>query len=83
MGEFKTLKQIIQESGLTHQELANILGVQQPRISELMKPGQDLRMSTSLKLAKALKVSLKTLAQSIGQDTEGIPDDVENRQEGA
>ncbi len=75
MGEIKTLKQIIEQSGLTHQQLADIIGVKQPRISELIKPGQDLRMSTSIKLAKALNVSLKTLAESIGQDTSGIPDD--------
>ena len=75
MAEVKTLKQIIVESGLTHQQLANILGVKSPRISELMRPGQDLRMSTSIKLAKALNVSLKTLAASIGQDVDGIPDD--------
>jgi transcriptional regulator with XRE-family HTH domain len=75
VAKFKTLKQIIVESGLTHQQLADILGVKSPRISELMRPGQDLRMSTSIKLAKALNVSLKTLATSIGQDTDGIPDD--------
>jgi plasmid maintenance system antidote protein VapI len=75
VAEFKTLKQIIVESGLTHQQLADILGVKSPRISELMRPGQDLRMSTSIKLAKALNVSLKTLAASIGQDIDGIPDD--------
>jgi transcriptional regulator with XRE-family HTH domain len=75
MGEIKTLKQIIQQSGMTHQQLADLLGVKAPRISELMKPGQDLRLSTSIKLAKALNVSLKTLAQAIGQDVSDIPDD--------
>jgi hypothetical protein len=40
-----------------------------------MRPGQDLRISTVIKLAKALNVSLKTLAASIGQDIDGIPDD--------
>jgi plasmid maintenance system antidote protein VapI len=75
VGEIRTLKEIIAESGLTHQQLADIIGVKQPRISEMIKPGQDLRMSTSIKLAKALNVSLKTLAASIGQDTTGIPDD--------
>ena len=75
MAEIKTLKQIVIDSGLTHQQLADMLGVKQPRISELLRPGQDLRMSTSIKLAKALKVSLKTLAASIGQDTDGVPGD--------
>jgi plasmid maintenance system antidote protein VapI len=76
VAEFKTLKQIVEESGLTHQQLADILGVKQPRISVMLKPGQDLRMSTSIKLAKALNVSLKTLAASIGQDVDGIPNDL-------
>lgn len=75
MAEIKTLKQIVEQSGLTHQQLADLLGVKQPRISVMLRPGQDLRMSTSVKLAKALNVSLKTLAASIGQDTTGLPDD--------
>ena len=81
MGEIKTLKQIIIDSGLTHKQLADILGVKSPRISELMRPGQDLRMSTSIKLAKALNVSLKTLAASIGQDISEIPDDCDRTDE--
>lgn len=75
MGKIKTLKQIVIDSGLTQQQLADILGVAPPRISVMLKPGQDLRMSTSIKLAKALNVSLKTLAASIGQDIDGIPGD--------
>jgi plasmid maintenance system antidote protein VapI len=75
VAEIKTLKQIVEQSGLTHQQLADLLGVKQPRISEMIRPGQDLRMSTSVKLAKALNVSLKTLAASIGQDVSGLPDD--------
>jgi transcriptional regulator with XRE-family HTH domain len=75
VGEIKTLRQIIFDSGMTQLQLAEILGVAPPRISVMLKPGQDLRMSTSIKLAKALNVSLKTLAESIGQDTTGIPDD--------
>jgi transcriptional regulator with XRE-family HTH domain len=78
MGKNKTLKQIIFESGLTRQQLADLLGVKPPRISELLKPGQDLRISTTIKLAKALNVSLKTLAASIGQDVEGLPDDCDS-----
>ena len=75
MAEIKTLKQIVIDSGLTQHQLAEILGVAPPRVSKILQPGQDLRMSTSIKLAKALNVSLKTLAESIGQDTTGIPDD--------
>jgi plasmid maintenance system antidote protein VapI len=75
MGKIKTLKQIFIDSGLSRKQLADILGVEPPRVNVIMKPGQDLRMSTSIKLAKAFNVSLKTLAESIGQDIEGIPDD--------
>lgn len=75
MEERKTLKQIVFDSGLTQLQLAEILGVAPPRVSKILQPGQDLRMSTSIKLAKALNVSLKTLAASIGQDVADLPDD--------
>lgn len=75
MGEIKTLKQIVFESGLNRQQIADILGVSPPRVSEIMRPGQDLRISTVVKLSKALNVSLKTLAASIGQDVADLPDD--------
>jgi plasmid maintenance system antidote protein VapI len=74
MGESKTLKQIITDSGLTHQQLADILGVKQPRISAILN-GTDLKISTSVRLSEALNVSLKTLAASIGQDVSRVPDD--------
>jgi transcriptional regulator with XRE-family HTH domain len=75
VGEIKTLKQIVFESGLNRQQIADILGVSPPRVSEIMRPGQDLRISTVVKLSKALNVSLKTLAASIGQDVADLPDD--------
>jgi transcriptional regulator with XRE-family HTH domain len=75
VGKIKTLKEIVFESGLNRQQIAEILGVSPPRVSEIMRPGQDLRISTVIKLAKALNVSLKTLAASIGQDVSDIPDD--------
>lgn len=75
MGEIKTLKQLVFESGLNRQQIADILGVSAPRVSEIMRPGQDLRISTVVKLSKALNVSLKTLAASIGQDVVDLPDD--------
>jgi transcriptional regulator with XRE-family HTH domain len=73
--KIKTLKEIVFESGLNRQQIADILGVSPPRVSEIMRPGQDLRISTVIKLSKALNVSLKTLAAAIGQEVDGIPDD--------
>jgi transcriptional regulator with XRE-family HTH domain len=75
VGEIKTLKQIVFESGLTRQQLADILGVAPPRVTKIMQPGQDLRISTAVKLAKALNVSLKTLIASLGVDVADLPDD--------
>jgi plasmid maintenance system antidote protein VapI len=74
MGKSKTLKEIIAESGLTHQQIADLLGVKQPRISAILN-GSDLKVSTAVRLSAILHVSLKTLAASIGQDVSAIPDD--------
>lgn len=74
MGEFKTLKQIVIESGLTHQQIADRLGVKQPRISAILN-GSDLKVSTAIKLSAVFNISLKTLAASLGQDVSGVPDD--------
>jgi transcriptional regulator with XRE-family HTH domain len=74
MAESKTLKQIISDSGLTHQQIADMLGVKQPRISAILH-GNDLKVSTAIKLANVLNISLKTLAASIGQDVSGLRDD--------
>jgi transcriptional regulator with XRE-family HTH domain len=80
VGEIKTLKQIVFESGLTRQQLADILGVAPPRVTKIMQPGQDLRISTAVKLAKALNVSLKTLIASLGVDVADLPDDAGGEQ---
>lgn len=71
----KTLKQLIEESKLTYRELAARVGTSHDMIVRWCKPDADLKVSNYIKLAKVLGVSLKTLADSIGQDTEGIPDD--------
>lgn len=74
MGEFKTLKQIVIESGLTHQQIADRLGVKQPRVSAILN-GSDLKVSTAVKLSAVFNISLKTLAASLGQDVSSVPDD--------
>jgi plasmid maintenance system antidote protein VapI len=74
MGEIKTLKQIVAESGLTHQQIADRLGVKQPRVSAILN-GTDLKVSTAIKLSTVFNISLKTLAASLGQDVSSVPDD--------
>ncbi len=72
----KTLKQLIEESNFTYRELAERIGTTHDMIVRWCKPDAELKVSNYVKLAKALGVSLKTLAISIGQDVDGIPDDV-------
>lgn len=75
MEKNKTLKDLIIESGMTHQQIADALGVSQPMISNWMRPGKDMRISTIAKLCKVLKVSPKTIMMAAGIDVDGIPDD--------
>lgn len=74
MGRGKTLRELVIESGLSQEEIAKEMHVSQPRINAMLG-ATDMKFSTAIKLAKVLKVSLKTLASSIGQDTTDISDD--------
>ena len=77
----KTLKQLIEDSHLTYRELAARVGTRHDMIVRWTKPNADLKVSNYIKLAKALNVSLKTLAASIGQDISEIPDDCDRTDE--
>jgi plasmid maintenance system antidote protein VapI len=70
----KTLRDLVIESGLTHEQIAKALGVEQPRISALIK-APDMKISTAVKLSKVLGVSLRSIAASLNIDVAGIPDD--------
>jgi transcriptional regulator with XRE-family HTH domain len=74
MGRGKTLRDLVIESGLTQQQIADMLEVERPRVSAMLN-ATDMKISTAIRLAKVLRVSLKTLAESIGQDTNDLPDD--------
>jgi plasmid maintenance system antidote protein VapI len=70
----KTLRDLVIESGLTHEQIARAIGVQQPRISALLN-APDMKISTAVKLSKVLGVSLRAIAASLNIDIDGIPDD--------
>jgi plasmid maintenance system antidote protein VapI len=74
MNRGKTLRDLVIESGLTHEQIARAIGVQQPRISALLN-APDMKISTAVKLSKALGVSLRAIAASLNIDIDGIPDD--------
>ena len=80
MGRGKTLRDLVIESGLTQQQIADRLEVERPRVTAMMN-ANDMKISTAIRLAKVLGVSLKTLAESIGQNTEGLPDDCNGGEE--
>ncbi len=75
MTEKKNLKQLIKESGISHRELAIRVGISYPLISKWNREGANPKLETMINLARELKVSLKILAESMGKDTTGIPDD--------
>jgi plasmid maintenance system antidote protein VapI len=69
------LRDLIVESGMTHQQIADAMGVPQTKISVLIRQGTDMRMSTAIKLCSALNISLKALAASKQYDVTALPDD--------
>lgn len=75
MAEQKKLKDLIKEAGLTYRELAAKLGTSHTLISAWNKGTYDPTMPYMVKLSRELRVSLKTLAASLGEDVTGIPDD--------
>ena len=54
------IKEIRQKYGLTQVELAKLLEVSQPRISEMEKQ-ESITLKTLRKIAKKLRVSIKDL----------------------
>jgi transcriptional regulator with XRE-family HTH domain len=73
-----TLKSLIESSGHTQESFAKNIGLSRSAITYYIA-GQKLpRADHFFKMAKLLGVSPKTLAQSMGINTAGIPDDSPN-----
>jgi transcriptional regulator with XRE-family HTH domain len=73
--EETTLKTLMEEAGLKEQELSHRLGVGLRIIGHWKKRGKMPTLKNAVGLARELGVSLKTLAQSMGIDVSGVPDD--------
>jgi transcriptional regulator with XRE-family HTH domain len=71
----KTLKDLLHDAGYTYRGLAKELGIGHNVLIAYGKGHTVPRLDSAISLALKLKVSLKTLAESIGQDTTGIPND--------
>lgn len=73
-----TLKQLIECANTTQRELSKRTGVAEVTINSWVAKKKIPRLDNALVLCRELGVSLKTLSQSLGLDTGGIPDDSPN-----
>lgn len=73
-----TLKQLIDRANMTQRELSKRTGIAEVTINSWVAGKYIPRLDNALVLCRELSVSLKTLAQSLGLDTTGIPDDSPN-----
>ena len=73
-----TLKQLIARCNITQRDLAKKTGISERAINEWVAGKYIPRLDNAIVVSRELGVSLKTLAQSLGLDTTGIPDDSPN-----
>ena len=55
------VREQLRARGMTQQELADLLGLPQPRVAELLKPKKDPKIGTLERVAAALKLPLAAL----------------------
>jgi transcriptional regulator with XRE-family HTH domain len=76
MEQEKTLKDLIKAANLTYRELAKNLGTSPDQIVAWNQCRVKPTLPFLVKLARELGVSLKTIAQALGEDVSDIPDDL-------
>jgi transcriptional regulator with XRE-family HTH domain len=77
MEQKKTLKDLIKEAGMTYDTFAAKVGADKSQVSNWNSRKKVPRFDNAVKMARTLGVSLRELAESIGIDVNGIPDDCE------
>jgi len=70
-----TLKTLIEKSGLTQKQLAKRVGKSLSTITYWVSGEKLPRVDHFLRMAKALNVSPKQLAEAMGLDVSELPDD--------
>jgi transcriptional regulator with XRE-family HTH domain len=70
-----TLKELIARANTTQRDLAKKTGISERSINEWVARKYIPRFDNAIAVSRELGISLKTLANSIGLDTTGIPDD--------
>jgi transcriptional regulator with XRE-family HTH domain len=75
MNREKTLKDLIKAAKLTYRELAVKINTSPDMIVAWNKGEVKPTLPFILKLSRELQVSFKTLAEALGEDVSGIPND--------
>jgi transcriptional regulator with XRE-family HTH domain len=70
-----TLKSLIEEAGFTQKGFAKELGLSLSTVTFYIAGEKLPRIDRFIEMAKKLNVSPKKLANSMGLDTSGVPDD--------
>jgi transcriptional regulator with XRE-family HTH domain len=71
-----TLKGLIEQAGTNQRKLSKECGIAEVTINAWVAGKYSPRLDNAILVAKALGVSLKSLAKSMGMDTKGVPDDL-------
>jgi transcriptional regulator with XRE-family HTH domain len=71
-----TLKSLIESAGYTQKDFAKAMSLSLSTVTYYISGEKLPRIDRFLEMARTLKVSPKKLANSMGLDTSGIPDDL-------
>lgn len=71
----KTLRKIREEHGYSQEQLAGRIGITKNAYAHYEAGKAEPKLSNFLKIAKELKIPLKSLAKSMGYDISEIPDE--------
>jgi len=71
-----TLKGLIEQAGTNQRQLSRDSGVAEVTINSWVAGKYSPKLDNAILVAKALGVSLKSLAKSIGMETKDVPDDL-------
>jgi DNA-binding XRE family transcriptional regulator len=70
-----TLKKLIANAGTTQRDLSKRTGIKEVTLNSWVAGKYTPTLENAIVVAKALKVSLKTLSESLGLDTSDLPGD--------
>jgi transcriptional regulator with XRE-family HTH domain len=62
MARQKTIQELMKAANVTQKQLADSFGVSQARVSQMLNPKADPKLSTLRKLSRELGISLEMLA---------------------